>query len=331
MTRSPVARGGSGSRLAAPVGVAMLGYGAIADLHASALRQAGARLIGVGGPSASEVERFAARHGFEQAAESVEAAVDADGVELVVIASPSQVHAAQARHALEQGRHVLVEIPLALSLRDGEDLVALADRAQRILGVCHTLRFWEPYQVVRSAIAESGATPTHVVARRLTRRVDNVGWTGRTRTWMDDLLWHHGGHVIDLCLAFLRAPVAEVSAAAGSHQRGAAGPADYAISLRTIDGGIASIALSYNALISASDYVVITDNETFAIEGARARSSRATIFEGERRAVERRAVENQDAAMLHALRGGPDYPAEARSILPTLRVQDVVARSTGRE
>ena len=305
MTRSSIERGDSESRLAAPVGVAMLGYGAIADLHASALRLAGARLIGVAGPSASGIERFAARHGFEQAGESVEAAVAADGVELVVIASPSQMHAAQARHALEQGRHVLLEIPLALSLQDGEDLVALADRAQRTLGVCHTLRFWEPYQVVRSAIADSSATATHVVARRLTRRLDNVGWTGRARTWRDDLLWHHGGHVIDLCLAFLGAPVAEVSAAAGSHPRGAAGPADYAISLRTIQGSIASIALSYNALISASDYVVITDNETFAIEGRQARSSRATIFAGEERAIERRAVENQDAAMLLALRGGP--------------------------
>ena len=115
--------------------------------------------------------------------------------------------------------------------------------------------------------------------------------------------------------------MSEVFAAVGNRRNGNAGPIDYAISMRTVDGGIVSIALSYNALISVSDYFVIAKEEAFAIEGARARSSQRILLEGDARALEQRAVETQDAAMLHALRGGPDFPAEARSILPTIRVR----------
>lgn len=312
------------------IGVAILGYGAIATLHADALRAAGASLLQVAGPDPKEVSSFASRHGIRNVARSVESAVLADGVEAVVVASPSPVHAEQARMALEAGRHVLVEIPLALSLSEADALVGFAEARGLILGVCHTLRFWDPFIRVRDVLATTGRAPRLIVARSLQRRHANVGWTGRPRSWTDDLLWHHGGHVIDLCLELLRSPVRQVRAVAGPPVAGSPKPMGYAISLATEAGGIASIALSYDALLEAADYVIVLEDDTLLIDRARVSTSRGLLLEVDEREAERQAIQNQDAAFLHAIAGGPAFGASARSIMPTISVQESVARGDGR-
>jgi predicted dehydrogenase len=63
---------------------------------------------------------------------------DVDGV---VIATPVRTHYRLARAALLQGKHVLVEKPLAASVAEAEELVALADEQQRILMVGHTFEY----------------------------------------------------------------------------------------------------------------------------------------------------------------------------------------------
>jgi len=63
---------------------------------------------------------------------------DVDGV---VIATPVRTHYQLARDALLHGKHVLVEKPLTASVSEAEDLVALAEKQQRILMVGHTFEY----------------------------------------------------------------------------------------------------------------------------------------------------------------------------------------------
>lgn len=62
-------------------------------------------------------------------------------VDAVVIATPAHTHFGFARQALEAGRHVYVEKPLALSLRDADALISLADDRALVLQVGHQERF----------------------------------------------------------------------------------------------------------------------------------------------------------------------------------------------
>jgi 2-hydroxy-4-carboxymuconate semialdehyde hemiacetal dehydrogenase len=253
------------------------------------------------------------------------------GAGAVVLASPSPVHAEQARRALEAGRHVLVEIPLALSASEGAELVRLAEIRDRVLMVCHTLRYWEPLAVAHAWLRDGGHQVRHVVARALSLRHENVGWTGRRRTWTDDLLWHHGGHVIDEVLRLLPEPVSEVEASVGPVWPVSGLPMDYGITLRTADGAVGTIALSYNARVGASDYVVITDRDTVTITGADVRASGGPIAVGsDVAAVQEAAVAAQDRDFLAAITGGRAPIASAREILPTLEVQERVARPPAR-
>jgi predicted dehydrogenase len=106
-----------------------------AGKHAASDR---AELVGVcdvdGGRAAALAERFGAR-----AFADFDRLVDA--VDAIVVAAPAPTHYALARRALERGRHVYVEKPLALSLRDADSLIALAEEKSLVLQVGHQERF----------------------------------------------------------------------------------------------------------------------------------------------------------------------------------------------
>ena len=89
--------------------------------------------------------------------ESIEAVLADDDVNAVVIATPVESHAALARRALEAGRHVLVEKPLASSLPDAVALADLADDRGLVLMVGHTFLFSPRVNAIRDLI-ETGET-----------------------------------------------------------------------------------------------------------------------------------------------------------------------------
>jgi 2-hydroxy-4-carboxymuconate semialdehyde hemiacetal dehydrogenase len=307
-------------------GIALIGYGAIAEMHADALAALGHTPVTVAGPKATEAEAFAARRGIPSWGTDVAAAIEDPRVGAVILATPSPVHADQAALALRSGRHVLVEIPLALSSAEGQSLVDQAHDAGLVLSVCHTLRYWEPFDRLHAWLREGDHQVKHVVARACSLRLENVGWTGRQRSWTDDLLWHHGGHVIDEVLRLLPGSVEDVAATVGPVWEGSGLPMDYAISLRTDANAIASIALSYNARLGASDYLVITDRDTVSVAGAEVRAASGPIVTGlDAAAVQEAAVLAQDRDFLAAIAEARSPIADGAAILPVLRVQQRVA------
>jgi predicted dehydrogenase len=77
------------------------------------------------------------------------------GVELVVLATPNSLHAAQTIAALEAGKNVVVEKPMAATLSEAEGMVAAAQRTGRLLTVFHNRR-WDPDFQMLKALARRG-------------------------------------------------------------------------------------------------------------------------------------------------------------------------------
>src|SRR5262249_24499188 len=73
-------------------------------------------------------------------------------IDAIVIATPVAMHAPLAGAALRAGKHVLVEKPLAMSEREGEELVRLADRNDLILMVDHTFIYSEPVRKIKELV-----------------------------------------------------------------------------------------------------------------------------------------------------------------------------------
>src|SRR5262245_64635525 len=110
-------------------------------------------------------EHFAREHGLASATTDLDALLDDSSLDVVIVCSPSDAHAAQTEAALRAGKHVLCEIPLALSLAETDALTALADRTRRTLMVCHTQRFYSPLVEARRMIAAGELHPHAIVSR----------------------------------------------------------------------------------------------------------------------------------------------------------------------
>ena len=92
--------------------------------------------------------------------------VNLTNVDLVVISTINRDHAAIARAALEAGKHVVVEYPLALSADEGASLLALAQRQNKMLHVEHIELLGGLHQAVRAQLIEIGS-PFYVCYKTL--------------------------------------------------------------------------------------------------------------------------------------------------------------------
>lgn len=150
---------------------------------------------------------FAQHYGYQKWTTSLDEALEDSAIDVVILANPSELHAASALHALAQGKHVLVEIPLAMSLADAEHVVTAAEQAGLVLGVVHPTRMQPEMIALRDRLLAGEEFVRHVGGRFFIHRLENVGATGYQRSWVDNLLWHHMAHLIDFGLWLLDAPL----------------------------------------------------------------------------------------------------------------------------
>ena len=131
-----MADGTSGGDLR-PLGVAVVGYSFMGKAHSNAWRNVGAfypdtapvrRQLLVGRDERA-VKEAALRYGWEETATDWRAVVERDDIDVVDICTPGHLHSELAIAALEAGKHVLVEKPLANSVAESEAMVAAAEAA----------------------------------------------------------------------------------------------------------------------------------------------------------------------------------------------------------
>lgn len=123
----------------------ILGVGHFGRFHAlKAAANPDASLIGLHDASADRAAQIAGEVGAPALSQdAVIAAADA-----VIIAAPTRFHYALAEQALEAGRHVFIEKPIAASLEQADRLIALAARQGRVLQVGHIERFSAAFRTV---------------------------------------------------------------------------------------------------------------------------------------------------------------------------------------
>ncbi len=130
-----------------------VGGGFMAAVHSRAARAARAELAGGTSSSADRARDAAERLGFEAAFDTVDALVADPDIDVVHICTPNTTHAAIARAALEAGKHVVCEKPLATSSADAAELVALAAERGLVAAVPFVYRFHPMAREARARVA----------------------------------------------------------------------------------------------------------------------------------------------------------------------------------
>ena len=227
--------------------VVVAGTGAAARKHIDAVRRIGGHaVVSVVGRDVEPTAQFAADHGIDHHTVDLAEALAQPGVEAVILATPTPLHASQAVQAMETGKHVLVEIPMADSLADAEAVVATQQRTGVTAMVCHTRRFNPSHQWVHRRIVSGELTLQHLVVQTFFLRRENRNALGEPRDWTDHLLWHHACHTVDLFHYQTGESPAAVSAQQGPPHPQLGIAMDMSIGLRSPSGGLCSLALSFN-------------------------------------------------------------------------------------
>ena len=142
---------------------------------------------------AGAAEAAAAAYGVRAAA--FQAVLEDPGIVAVSLASPAGLHFAQAKAALEAGKHVYVEKPLALRVDEAGELSRLADARGLVLMVGHLLQYHPVYEKLRAmtGAGEFGRL-LHVYSNRLS--------LGKFRT-EENVLWSFAPHDISMILGLV--------------------------------------------------------------------------------------------------------------------------------
>jgi len=308
------------------VGVCVVGSGGIASAHADALARVNqVRRRWVVSRRLEAAERFRGEWGFERSGVALDDALADEHVDVVVITSPNQVHAAQAAQALEAGKHVVVEIPAALSVADCENLGALARSVGRRLFACHTMRSFPAIRELRARVRAGSIDISQVIGHFAIPRRSNEGWSG-TRSWIDNILWHHACHQVDASLWVLGLETGEdVGACLGRAHPDFGMTMDLSLTFRSTSRQLVTHTLTYNTSEVVWELRFVTDQGLFTfLNGELLDQSGRTVGP----VVSVRDVSRQDDAIFAALES--DLPSEfdLDQVMPAMRVIDLAERFT---
>ena len=184
--------------MTAPVRIGVVGTGALGYHHVRLLRDvADASLVGFFDTRPERARQVSEELGT-RAFDSVEALID--GCDALTVAVPTPAHYAVAKAALERGRHLLIEKPLATTLAEADELLAIAVRTGALVQTGHVERF---NRAVRAALPYV-ETPRFIDSDRLAP----FNPRGSDVAVVLDLMIHD----IDLVLTLVGSHVADVAA-----------------------------------------------------------------------------------------------------------------------
>ena len=156
--------------MAEPVRAGVIGVGALGQHHARVYESLPeARLVGVYDRHRGRAAEVAARHSCRAFADLRELLAEAEAVSVAV---PTVDHHRVARAVLEEGRHVLVEKPMASTLAEADDLIRAAGERGLVLQVGHIERFNPAVDVLRATVKEPRFIEVHRLGEFSPRSLD---------------------------------------------------------------------------------------------------------------------------------------------------------------
>ncbi len=226
------------------VRIAVVGTGAIAQLtHIPVLsKMKGAQLVALCDNDGPKARALADRFDIPDVFTDFEELLDSDVLDAVVIATPNHLHEPHVLSALRKKLHVLVERPLALTVRGLERCLAAATKHDLVLQVAHNHRFRSDVQALSQFLrnGELGAL-TSVRAGALQVERPGDGWRGRKTEAGGGVFLDQGFPLLDLALWLADFP-APVRISAQSRKGKGANATEVAMQLfLECEGGISLI------------------------------------------------------------------------------------------
>jgi scyllo-inositol 2-dehydrogenase (NADP+) len=141
---------------------------------------------------------------------TLEELLERGGVDLVVLATPHDVHAAQAIQALDAGKHVVVDKVMCLNVGEADAMIAASERNHVLLSVFHNRRWDWDYLTVKQILDEGLIGAPYLFETAVLRFRAPHGWRGDPEV-AGGILYDWGAHLIDHALQLVPGPITSVN------------------------------------------------------------------------------------------------------------------------
>tara|TARA_R110002124_G_scaffold55108_2_gene156059 strand:+ start:22660 stop:23634 length:975 start_codon:yes stop_codon:yes gene_type:complete len=278
-------------------------------------------------PAAEQLAGYAAELGVRVTTNFDEAV--ADGIDAVAIAVPAADHARVILRALDAGKHVYVEKPLALELNDAEKCAARADEVGKTLMIGHLLQYHPAFLTLKESVARGDIGELrHITSNRLN--------PGAIRT-EETALWSMAPHDFSMILG-LTGNAPETVASLPVQVMSGDIPDQYHVQMRFPDAVTANVSVSWLSPFKEHKLVVLGTTGALVFEDTQPiRDRKLLIYRdfidrsgGQARFVKSEGepvpfpagepLENEMRAFLHCALTGETPATGAHEAIPVLRL-----------
>jgi len=293
----------------------MAGAGSIARKHLKSLQNIPyAKVVSLVAGNEEEAKEVAAANNIPHWTLDLNEALAIEGIDCVILCTPTPMHSAQAIQVMKAGKHVLVEIPMGMSLAESRAICEVQKETGLTAMVAHTRRFNPPHQWLHEKFKSGELTLHHLVVETLFHRRTNKSALGVERNWSDHLLWHHAAHSVDLFAWQTGEPLIKRWAQQGPVSKIIGVPLDMTIGLKSSSNKLCTLALSFNNEGPLGSWFrYICEEGTFKVRYNEMTNGWDKPVEYDWKGVSDNGIELQDREFFEAIKEGREPEASVHS------------------
>ncbi len=302
--------------------VALAGAGAFGVKHLDGIKNIpDVEVIALIGRDLAKTQTVADKYGIGFVTDDLAAALALPELDAVILCTPTQMHAAQTLQCLRAGKHVQVEIPLADSWRDAEEVLKVQKETGLVAMVGHTRRFNPSHQWVHNKIVAGDLNIQQMDVQTYFFRRTNTNALGEPRSWTDHLLWHHAAHTVDLFQYQTGSQVVKANAIQGPIHPTLDIAMDMSIQLQAASGAICTLSLSFNNDGPLGTFFrYICDNGTYIARYDDLVNGKEEAIDVSKVDVSMNGIELQDREFFAAIREGRQPNSSVESVINCYKV-----------
>ncbi len=306
--------------------IVVAGQGAFGVKHIEAIQKiSGITIASLSGGSPDTTAEVARKYAIPHWTTNLDEALAQPGVEAAILATPTQMHAAQTLQCLRAGKHVQVEIPMSDNLADAEKVLALQQETGLIAMAGHTRRFNPSHQWIHKRIQSGELKVQQMDVQTYFFRRTNMNALGKPRSWTDHLLWHHACHTVDLFQYQTGQTVSRCHALQGPLHPQLGIAMDMSIGLKVPNGAICTLSLSFNNDGPLGTFFrYICDNGTYIARYDDLLDGNQKPIDVSKVDVSMNGIELQDREFFSAIQEGREPNASVQQVLPCMRTLDAL-------
>ena len=308
--------------------ICLAGGGAFGKKHLDALALIdGVEIVSLIGRRLEPTQELASKYGAAHAGTNLDDSLAMPDIDAVILATPTGMHAEQGLAAMNAGKHVLIEIPMADNLADSEALVAKQKKTGLVAMAGHVRRFNPSHQYVHNQIIAGDLNIQQMDVQTYFFRRKNISADGSPRSWTDHLLWHHACHTIDLFMYQTGEMVSEVHGVQGPIHPDLGIAMDMSIIMKTPSGKICTLSLSFNNDGPLGTFFrYICDNKTYIARYDDLFDGRNEQIDVSTVDVSTNGIELINREFIAAIREGREPNSSLAQCLPAMQVMDIIEK-----